>query len=122
MVITVEGVSKVRSGHDDVSKTTRRYGYRFSVCAEGMCECMGLGLFRDCVEGMWIVLLADQSVTYDSFDILEDDDIRQGLKTHVDWPTFPMVFFKGELLGGLDVVTEMVENGEFSQVTTEVTS
>ncbi|KAF9580226.1 Glutaredoxin 3 [Lunasporangiospora selenospora] len=66
-----------------------------------------------------VALLADQGVTYDSFDILEDDDIRQGLKTHVDWPTFPMVFFKGELLGGLDIVTEMVENGEFAQVVAE---
>ncbi|KAF8923016.1 thioredoxin-like protein [Dissophora ornata] len=69
-----------------------------------------------------VALLADQSVTYDSFDILEDDDIRQGLKTHVDWPTFPMVFFKGELLGGLDIITEMVENGEFTQVVAEVKS
>ncbi|KAF9975169.1 Glutaredoxin 3, partial [Modicella reniformis] len=51
-----------------------------------------------------------------------DDDIRQGLKTHVDWPTFPMVFFKGELLGGLDIITEMVENGEFAQVVTQVNS
>ncbi|KAI1290719.1 Glutaredoxin 3 [Mortierella claussenii] len=66
-----------------------------------------------------VALLADQGVTYDSFDILEDDDIRQGLKTHVDWPTFPMVFFKGELLGGLDIITEMVENGEFAQVVAE---
>ncbi|KAG0041707.1 Glutaredoxin 3 [Gryganskiella cystojenkinii] len=69
-----------------------------------------------------VALLADQGVTYDSFDILEDDDIRQGLKTHVDWPTFPMVFFKGELLGGLDIVTEMVENGEFLQVVAEAKS
>lgn len=69
-----------------------------------------------------VALLADQEVTYDSFDILEDDDIRQGLKTHVDWPTFPMVFFKGELLGGLDIVTEMVENGEFQQVVAEAKS
>ncbi|KAF9278713.1 Glutaredoxin 3, partial [Mortierella alpina] len=38
-----------------------------------------------------VTLLADQGVTYDSFDILEDDDIHQGLKTHVDWPTFPML-------------------------------
>ncbi|KAG0272917.1 Glutaredoxin 3 [Linnemannia exigua] len=69
-----------------------------------------------------VALLADQGVTYDSFDILEDDDIRQGLKTHVDWPTFPMVFFKGELLGGLDIVSEMVENGEFAQVVAEAKS
>ncbi|KAF9166487.1 Glutaredoxin 3 [Actinomortierella ambigua] len=67
-----------------------------------------------------VALLADQSVTYDSFDILEDDDIRQGLKSHVEWPTYPMVFFKGELLGGLDILTEMIENGEFAQVVSEV--
>ncbi|KAF9913796.1 Glutaredoxin 3 [Lobosporangium transversale] len=69
-----------------------------------------------------VALLADQGVTYDSFDILEDDDIRQGLKTHVDWPTFPMVFFKGELLGGLDIITEMIDNGEFAQVVVEAKS
>ncbi|KAF9177436.1 Glutaredoxin 3 [Haplosporangium sp. Z 767] len=67
-----------------------------------------------------VALLADQGVTYDSFDILEDDDVRQGLKSHVDWPTYPMVFFEGDLIGGLDLVTEMIENGEFAQVVAKV--
>jgi Grx4 family monothiol glutaredoxin len=53
-------------------------------------------------------LLNDRHVKYGYFDILSDDEVRQGLKTHVDWPTFPMLFYKGELLGGLDIVKEMV--------------
>lgn len=53
-------------------------------------------------------LLNDRHVKYGHFDILSDDEVRQGLKAHVDWPTFPMLFYKGELLGGLDIVKEMV--------------
>jgi len=61
-------------------------------------------------------LLNDRHVKYGYFDILSDDEVRQGLKTHVDWPTFPMLFYKGELLGGLDIVKEMIASGEFDQV------
>ncbi|KAI7903658.1 thioredoxin-like protein [Cokeromyces recurvatus] len=63
-------------------------------------------------------LLNDRHVKYGYFDILSDDDVRQGLKTYVNWPTFPMLFYKGELLGGLDIVKEMIETGEFDQVLT----
>ncbi|KAI8880707.1 glutaredoxin [Backusella circina FSU 941] len=63
-------------------------------------------------------LLNDRHVKYGHFDILSDDEVRQGLKTHVDWPTFPMLFYKGELLGGLDIIKEMIESGEFDQVLT----
>ncbi|CAO3594532.1 unnamed protein product [Absidia cylindrospora] len=65
-----------------------------------------------------VAILNDRHVKYGYFNILSDDEVRQGLKTHVDWPTFPMLFFKGELLGGLDIVKEMVESGEFDQVLT----
>ncbi|KAG2172294.1 hypothetical protein INT43_004836 [Umbelopsis isabellina] len=61
-------------------------------------------------------LLNDRHVKYGHFDILSDDEVRQGLKAHVDWPTFPMLFYKGELLGGLDIVKEMIASGEFDQV------
>ncbi|KAI7867720.1 thioredoxin-like protein [Spinellus fusiger] len=63
-------------------------------------------------------LLNDHHVKYGHFDILSDDEVRQGMKTYVDWPTFPMLFYKGELLGGLDIIKEMVESGEFNQVLT----
>lgn len=55
-----------------------------------------------------VSLLNDRHVKYGHFDILSDDEVRQGMKKHVDWPTFPMLFYKGELLGGLDIVKEMV--------------
>jgi Grx4 family monothiol glutaredoxin len=55
-----------------------------------------------------VALLNERHVKYGHFDILTDDEVRQGLKAHVDWPTFPMLFYKGELLGGLDIVKEMV--------------
>ena len=41
---------------------------------------------------------------YGSFDILQDDDVRQGLKKHSNWPTYPQLYVKGELIGGLDIV------------------
>ncbi|KAI8976739.1 thioredoxin-like protein [Pilobolus umbonatus] len=65
-----------------------------------------------------ISILNNRHVKYGYFDILSDDEVRQGLKAHVDWPTFPMLFYKGELLGGLDIVKEMIESGEFDQVLT----
>ncbi|KAI9363791.1 thioredoxin-like protein [Pilaira anomala] len=65
-----------------------------------------------------VSLLNDRHVKYGHFDILSDDEVRQGMKAHVDWPTFPMLFYKGELLGGLDIVKEMIESGEFDQVLT----
>lgn len=57
-----------------------------------------------------VALLNDRHVKYGHFDILSDDEVRQGMKAHVDWPTFPMLFYKGELLGGLDIVKEMVRS------------
>ncbi|KAI8332740.1 thioredoxin-like protein [Choanephora cucurbitarum] len=65
-----------------------------------------------------VALLNERHVKYGHFDILSDEEVRQGLKVHVDWPTFPMLFYKGELLGGLDIVKEMIESGEFDQVLT----
>lgn len=65
-----------------------------------------------------VALLNERHVKYGYFDILSDDEVRQGMKVHVDWPTFPMLFYKGELLGGLDIVKEMIESGEFDQVLT----
>lgn len=43
-------------------------------------------------------------VEYETFDILEDGEIQQGLKTHSNWPTFPQLYVKGELIEGLDIV------------------
>jgi len=60
-------------------------------------------------------LLQEQKVDFTHFDILSDEDVRQGLKKRNDWPTFPQLIINGEFVGGLDIVQEMVENGEFAQ-------
>ncbi|KAF5234982.1 hypothetical protein FANTH_11898 [Fusarium anthophilum] len=59
-------------------------------------------------------LLRDNSVKYGFFNILADDEVRQGLKEFADWPTYPQLWIDGELVGGLDIVKEeMANNAEF---------
>lgn len=57
-----------------------------------------------------VSLLREKNVRYGFFNILADDDVRQGLKEFADWPTFPQVWVNGELVGGLDIVTEEFDN------------
>ena len=59
-------------------------------------------------------LLRDESIRYGFFNILADNDVRQGLKDFSEWPTFPQLYAGGEFVGGLDVVREMIENGEMA--------
>ncbi|KAG1355132.1 monothiol glutaredoxin-S11 [Cocos nucifera] len=56
--------------------------------------------------------LQKEGISFGSFDILSDDEVRQGLKTFSNWPTFPQLYYKGELIGGCDIVLEMHNNGE----------
>ncbi|KAH9933564.1 glutaredoxin [Epithele typhae] len=64
-----------------------------------------------------VALLRDQGVgSFAHFDILQDDAVRQGLKELNRWPTFPQLIVNGEFVGGLDVVTEMAENGELKEM------
>lgn len=57
-------------------------------------------------------ILKQQGVKFSSFDILTDESVRQGLKTYSNWPTYPQLYSKGQLIGGLDVVKELAEQGE----------
>jgi monothiol glutaredoxin, Grx4 family len=65
------------------------------------------GFSRQAVE-----LLNEANVAYSTFDILSDEDVRQGLKKYSDWPTYPQLYVNGELVGGLDIMKEMKEDGE----------
>ncbi|KAJ3472142.1 hypothetical protein NLG97_g11251 [Lecanicillium saksenae] len=59
-------------------------------------------------------ILRENSVKYGFFNILADDEVRQGLKEYAEWPTYPQLWMDGELVGGLDIVKEEMENnGEF---------
>ena len=53
-------------------------------------------------------LLREKGVRYGFFNILADEDVRQGLKVWADWPTFPQLWMGGELVGGLDIVSRML--------------
>ena len=59
-----------------------------------------------------IEILDESGLPYDAFDILQDEQVRQGLKTYSNWPTYPQLYVKGELVGGLDIVKELQESGE----------
>lgn len=61
-----------------------------------------------------IAILNETNVPYGTFDILQDEEVRQGLKTYSDWPTYPQVYVKGELIGGLDIIKELVASNELS--------
>ena len=57
-------------------------------------------------------MLTEEGVDYSTFDILEDEEVRQGLKTYSDWPTYPQLYVGGTLIGGLDILKEMREDGD----------
>ncbi|KAK1982156.1 glutaredoxin [Colletotrichum cereale] len=57
-----------------------------------------------------VALLREHSVKYGFFNILADDEVRQGLKEYAEWPTYPQLWVDGELVGGLDIVKEEIAN------------
>nr|XP_034175424.1 glutaredoxin-related protein 5, mitochondrial [Osmia lignaria] len=59
-----------------------------------------------------IQILRMHDVKYDAHDVLEDENLRQGIKTYSNWPTIPQVFINGEFVGGCDILLEMHKNGE----------
>ncbi len=63
-----------------------------------------------------ISILNAMNSTYKTFNILEDMEIRQGLKEYSNWPTFPQLYVKGKLLGGNDIIMEMYEDGELGDM------
>jgi len=69
-----------------------------------------------------VAVLAGLNAEYGTFDILTDDEVRQGLKTYSNWPTFPQLYIDGDLIGGLDIIKEMIEAGELqTMIPTKVT-
>jgi len=58
-----------------------------------------------------VEILREESIKFESFDILSDEAVRQGLKTFSNWPTFPQLYANGTLVGGIDIVKELHEEG-----------
>ena len=57
-------------------------------------------------------VLKHLEINFKGVNVLEDDEIREGIKTYGDWPTIPQLYVKGEFIGGCDIVKDMFENGE----------
>ncbi|MAQ29802.1 MAG: monothiol glutaredoxin, Grx4 family [Erythrobacter sp.] len=80
----------------------------------------GTPLFPQCGFSSRAVAILDHcGVAYDSVDVLQDVEIRQGIKAYSDWPTIPQLYVKGEFVGGSDIMMEMFEAGELQQMLDE---
>lgn len=77
----------------------------------------GTPLFPQCgFSSRAIAILDHLGVVYESVDVLQDMEIRQGIKEYSDWPTIPQLYVKGEFIGGSDIMMEMYEAGELQQL------
>ena len=61
-------------------------------------------------------VLKHLNIKFKGIDVLQDQDIRQGIKDFSDWPTIPQLYVKGEFIGGCDIVKELFENGELKKI------
>lgn len=85
--------------------------HRIMLFMKGIPSSPKCGFSRQIVD-----ILDSFNVSYDAFNILEDDEVRQGLKVYSDWPTYPQLYVEGDLVGGLDIIEEMVESGDLEDL------
>ncbi len=77
----------------------------------------GSALFPQCGFSSRAVAILDHlGASFETVDVLQDAEIRQGIKEYSDWPTIPQLYVHGEFVGGSDIMMEMFENGELQQL------
>ena len=77
----------------------------------------GTELFPQCgFSSRAVAILEHLGVPYKTVDVLQDPDIRNGIKDYSNWPTIPQLYVKGEFVGGSDIMMEMFESGELQQL------
>jgi len=80
----------------------------------------GTALFPQCGFSSRAVAILDHlGVSFETVDVLQDPEIRNGIKAYSDWPTVPQLYVKGEFVGGSDIMMEMFEAGELQQLIDE---
>ena len=80
----------------------------------------GTPLFPQCgFSSRAVAILEHCGTDFESVDVLQDMEIRQGIKGFSDWPTIPQLYVKGEFVGGSDIMMEMYEAGELQQLLAE---
>ena len=77
----------------------------------------GTALFPQCGFSSRAVAILDRlDAQYETVDVLQDAEVRAGIKEYSDWPTIPQLYVKGEFVGGSDLMMEMFESGELQQL------
>ena len=77
----------------------------------------GTPLFPQCGFSSTVVqILTYLEVSFSSTNVLEDENMREGIKEFSNWPTIPQLYLKGELMGGCDIIKEMFESGELQKI------
>ena len=85
--------------------------------SEVMLFMKGTPLFPQCGFSARVVqILKHAGVPFGSVNVLENPEIREGIKAFSNWPTIPQLYVKGEFIGGCDIVTEMYQSGELEQL------
>lgn len=80
----------------------------------------GTKQFPQCgFSGQVVQILDYVGADYTDVNVLEDMDIREGIKTYSNWPTIPQLYIKGEFVGGCDIIREMFQAGELQQMMAE---
>ncbi len=76
----------------------------------------GTAVFPQCGFSAAVVqILSQLGVKFKDINVLEDNDIRQGIKEYTNWPTIPQLYVKGEFVGGCDILREMYASGELQE-------
>jgi len=100
------------SAHDTIKKTVTENDVVLYM--------KGTPVFPQCGFSSTVVQILDYvGVEYASVNVLENPEIRQGIKDYNNWPTIPQIFIKGEFIGGCDIVKEMFETGELRTLLTD---
>lgn len=69
--------------------------------------------------GRSVQILQHLGVTFKDVNVLDSDELRQGIKDYTNWPTVPQLYVKGEFIGGADIMMEMFQSGELKQLMAE---
>ena len=100
-------MSDIHKRIDDIVK-----GHRVVLFMKGTAQFPMCGFSGRAIQ----ILKACGASDVKTFNVLEDEDIRQGIKEYANWPTIPQLYVGGEFIGGADIVQEMFDSGELQNV------
>ncbi|MGB0381244.1 MAG: Grx4 family monothiol glutaredoxin [Alphaproteobacteria bacterium] len=76
----------------------------------------GTPVFPQCgFSSVVVQVLSHMNIPFHAVNVLEDQDIREGIKSYSDWPTIPQLYVKGTFVGGCDIIKEMYQTGELAE-------